>query len=175
MEQLLLVRPSLQLEQAALDYKTEHLAHGETTLHGSALMDTLPYGDWVRRTQENAHPDTVHGDWVEADTFFVVRQSDGRLIGMVDIRHTLSTPFLSEVGGHIGYGVRPTERRKGYACAILGLALDHARALGLDRVMLSCYGDNEGSQRTILKQGGVKEREFAYADGKTVEVYWIRL
>lgn len=175
MEQLLLVRPSLSLEEAALDYKAEHLAHGEAILHGSALMDTLPYLEWVRRTQENAHPDTVHWGWVEADTFFAVRQSDGRLIGMVDIRHRLETPFLAQVAGHIGCGVRPSERRKGYACAILALALDHARALGLDRIMLSCYQDNEGSRRTILKQGGVKGREFAYEDGKTVELYWVQL
>ena len=175
MEELYLVRPTLDMEQAALDYQTEHLSHGETVLHGSALMDALPYPEWVRRTQENTHPDTVHGDWVKADTFFVVRQADGKTVGMVDIRHSLDTPFLAKVGGHIGYGVRPSERRKGYAAAILGLALDHARELGLSRVMLSCYRDNEGSRRTILKCGGKKEREFVHTDGKSVEVYWIEL
>lgn len=175
MENLLLLRPSLELEGAALDYQREHLECGETVLHGSALMDRLPYAEWVRRTLENAHPDTVHGDWVEADTFFVARQEDGKIIGMVDIRHSLDTPFLAQVAGHIGYGVRPSQRRKGYATAILGLALDHARDLGLSRVMLSCYQDNEGSRRTILKWGGVKEREFVHEDGKTVEVYWITL
>lgn len=175
MENLLLVRPTPDMESAARDYHQEHLAHGETELHGSTLMDALPYPEWVRRTQENAHPDTVHGDWVEADTFFVARQSDGHLVGMVDVRHSLDTPFLAEVGGHIGYGVRPSERRKGYAAAILGLALDHARSLGLTRVMLSCYSDNEGSRKTILKWGGKKEREVPYQGGKTVEVYWIAL
>lgn len=175
MENLLLVRPTQDMEPAALDYHQEHLAHGETELHGSALMDRLPYEEWVRRTRENAHPDTVHGEWVEADTFFVVRQSDHRLIGMADVRHSLDTPFLAEIGGHIGYGVRPSERRKGYAAAILGLALDHARSLGLTRVMLSCYSDNEGSRKTILKWGGKKEREVPYQEGKTVEVYWIEL
>lgn len=107
---LRLVTPSLSWRSAALEYRREHLAHGETELHGSALMDQLPYGEWLRRTRENAHPDTVHGDRVMADTFFVVRQADGRLIGMVDIRHSLDTPFLAEVAGHIGYGVRPTQR-----------------------------------------------------------------
>ena len=175
MEDLLLVRPTLELERAALDYQREHLACGENELHGSALMDQLPYDEWVQRTLENAHPDTVHGDWVEADTFIVERQTDHRIIGMVDIRHSLDTPFLAQVAGHIGYGVRPSERRKGYATAILGLALEHARRLGLSRVMLACYGDNEGSRRTILKWGGGKEREFVHTDGKTVEVYWITL
>lgn len=175
MENLLLIRPALDMKQSALDYQREHLAHGERELHGSALMDQLPYNEWVRRTLENAHPDTVHGGWVEADTFFVVRQADSRIIGMVDIRHSLDTPFLAQVAGHIGYGVRPSERRKGYATAILGLALEHARSLDLKRVMLACYRDNEGSRRTILKWGGAKEREFVHTGGKTVEVYWITL
>jgi len=175
MENLCFLRPTLDMERAASDYQAEHLAHGETVLHGSALMDTLPYRQWVQRTLGNAHSDTVHSDWVVSDTFFVARQTDGKIIGMVDIRHSLDTPFLARVAGHIGYGVRPSERRKGYATAILGLALDHARALGLKRVMLSCYQDNEGSRRTILKQGGRKEREFVHTDGKTVQVYWIDL
>lgn len=174
METLLLTRPSPLLEQAALDYQAEHLAYGESVLHGSALMDQLPYDEWVKRTLDNARPDTVHGDWVQADTFFVTRQSDGLIVGMVDIRHSLDAPRLS-VAGHIGYGVRPTQRRKGYATAILGLALAHARTLGLERVMLSCHQDNEASRRTILKWGGEKEREFIHEDGKAVEVYWIRL
>ena len=175
MEELILTRPTLALEQAAADYRQEHLAAGETVLHGSALMDALPYGQWVQRTLENAHPDTAHGDWVPADTFFVIRKRDGRMVGMVDIRRTLGTPFLAELGGHIGYGVRPSERRKGYAADTLGLALEHARGLGLSRVMLSCYADNEGSRRTILHWGGKKERERVYTDGKTVEIYWIQL
>lgn len=175
MEELVLVRPTLEMEEAAMAYRREHLAHGESVLHGSALMDSLPYGQWVRRTLDNAHPDTIHGGWVQADTFFVLRRTDGRIIGMVDIRHALTTPFLAQMGGHIGYGVRPSERRKGYAASILGMALEHARALGLRRVMLSCYRDNEGSRRTILKWGGKKEREFVPADGKPVEVYWIEL
>ena len=175
MENLLFVRPSLDMKRAALDYQAEHLERGETVLHGSALMDTIPYDQWVQRTLENAHPDTVHKDWVEADTFFAVRRMDRRIIGMVDIRHSLDTPFLAQVAGHIGYGVRPSERRKGYSTAFLGLALEHARNLGLSRVMLACYQDNEGSRRTILKWDGVKQREFVHTDGKTVEVYWITL
>lgn len=175
MENLLLVRPTQDMEPLARDYQREHLAHGETELHGSALMDALPYPEWVQRTLDNAEPSTVHSGWVVADTFFVLRQSDGQVIGMTDIRHSLDTPFLSEVGGHIGYGVRPSERRKGYAAAILGLALDHARSLGLPRVMLSCFSDNEGSRKTILRRDGKKEREVPYPGGKTVEVYWIEL
>lgn len=175
LEELLLIRPTLDMERVALDYQAEHLAQGETILHGSALMDALPYQEWVHRTSDNADPNMPHSGWVRADTFFAVRREDDRVVGMVDIRHCLGTPFLVKVGGHIGYGVRPSERRKGYATAILGMALDHARTLGLPRVMLSCYGDNAGSRRTILRWGGKREREFVHTDGKMIEVYWIDL
>ena len=84
--------------------------------------------------------------------------------------------FLAAFGGHIGYGVRPSERRKGYATEILRMALAYAgREIGLKRVMIACYRDNEGSWRTILANGGRLEREFVHTDGRTVQVYWVEL
>lgn len=175
LDHLIFLLPSPDMKSAALDYQQEHLLFGETELHGSALMDALPYEEWLQLISDNRSPATVHSNWVTADTYFVLRKSDRRLIGMADIRHSLDTPFLSQMGGHIGYGVRPSERRKGYAATILQMALDHARSLRLSRVMLSCYSDNEGSSKTILKGGGKKEQELFLPNGKTVEIYWIEL
>ncbi len=172
MEPLLLKKPALKLKQRALDYKNEHLKAGETELHGGALLGFLPYEEWLALTLDNSDKKTVHSDWVVSSTFFVVRKSDGRIIGRVDIRHDLNG-FLAAYGGHIGYGVRPSERRKGYGAAILKMALAYSKSLGLKRVMLACNQDNEASRKTILSCGGMKEREFVYTDGKTVEVYWI--
>lgn len=169
-ETLLFVTPSLELKDKALDYKNEHLQNGEKELHGGALLETLEYDKWLKLTLDNADKKTVHADWVVSDTFFVVRSSDNRIIGMVDIRHYLND-FLSSYGGHIGYGVRPSERQKGYATIILQKALDYAKSIGLNRIMLACNKDNTASQKTILKCGGVKEREFIHTDGKTVQVY----
>jgi predicted acetyltransferase len=78
------------------------------------------------------------------------------LIGRVSIRHRL-TPFLREVGGHIGYIVRPSDRRRGHATAMLAAALPHAAALGLARVLVTCDHDNVGSRRVIEANGGVLE------------------
>lgn len=94
MEKLVLVRPTEELREAALDYKEEHLRQGETVLHGSALFDSMEFEPWLKLTQENALGQTVRPDWVQASTFFVFRQSDGRLVGMVDIRHELNA-FLA--------------------------------------------------------------------------------
>lgn len=77
---------------------------------------------------------------------------------MVTIRHYLND-FLANYGGHIGYGVRPTERQKGYAAQILNFALKYAKSVGLTKVMLPCYKDNIASRKTILKCSGKFEHE----------------
>ncbi len=175
MERLILVRPTPGHRGQAEDYRAEHTLAGEAHLHGSAMLDQMEYGAWLEQVRDNNDPKTARTGWVSADTFFAVRKTDGRLIGMVDIRHTLNE-FLAAYGGHIGYGVRPSERRKGYATEILRLALGHAKEpLGLPRVMISCNQDNEGSRRTILACGGRLERAFTHTDGHRVEVYWIAL
>jgi predicted acetyltransferase len=99
-----------------------------------------------------------------------------QVVGFVSLRHDL-TDFLAHVGGHIGYSVRPSARRRGHATRALGLALDQARALDLERVLLTCDDDNVASARTIESQGGVLEavvdgRAYGYGD---VRRYWIAL
>ena len=175
MEQLKLVWPCAELKERALEYREEFLRSGETELHGAALFDEMDFEPWLELTVRNRRAETARTDWVQSSTFFVVRECDDRIIGMVDIRHRLNG-FLASFGGHIGYGVRPSERRKGYAGEILRMALAYARGnIGLERVMIACYKDNEGSWRTILANGGRLEREFVHADGRTVQVYWVEL
>lgn len=94
-----------------------------------------------------------------ACTYFWVLEDGagpGRMVGFLAVRHALND-FLLEQGGHIGYSVRPSARGRGHASRALGLGLDHAAALGLDRVLLTCEADNVASQRTIERAGGVYE------------------
>ena len=74
-------------------------------------------------------------------------------LGRLDVRHRL-TPALTEVGGHIGYAVRPGARRQGHATAMLRESLVLARAMGLERVLVTCDADNVGSRRVITANGG---------------------
>lgn len=73
----------------------------------------------------------------------------------------------------IGYGVRLSERHKGYATQMLKMALTYAGQIGLSKVMLACYKDNEASGKTIQKCNGILEREFSHTDGKIIQIYWI--
>jgi predicted acetyltransferase len=105
---------------------------------------------------------------VHCDQYWVTDEDE--VIGFVSFRHDLGNEFLRTEGGHIGYSIRPTRRRRGHASRALGLALDRARELGLDRVLVTCDVPNLGSARTIESQGGVFE---SVVNGK--RRYWIDL
>ncbi|MNV84518.1 Acetyltransferase (GNAT) family protein [compost metagenome] len=92
----------------------------------------------------------------------------------VNIRHKL-TDALMNIGGHIGYGVRPSQRRQGNAARMLALALDEARALGIERALVTCNSTNTGSEKTILKNGGVADAPYTDAHGAVIKRFWIAL
>ncbi len=79
-------------------------------------------------------------------------------LGRIALRHRL-TGGLRETGGHIGYDVRPSARRRGHATAMLRAVLPHARSLGIEQVLVTCDTDNIGSRRVIESNGGVLEDE----------------
>ena len=111
--------------------------------------------------------------WVPDSVFFCYDIDRDIYVGAVNIRHCLNDSLLF-TGGHIGDGIRPSERRKGYGTAMLALALDECKKLGIDKVLMTCDKDNIGSAKAIQKNGGVKENEVE-EDGVIEERYWITL
>ena len=109
---------------------------------------------------------------VPDSVFFLLDEDRNRLLGAVNIRHYLNDALLKE-GGHIGDGVRPSERRKGYATEMIRLALTECKKLGIDQVLMTCDKDNIGSVRSIVKNGGVLENEFVNSAGAIEQRYWI--
>ena len=110
---------------------------------------------------------------VPDSTFFCLDEERNIFVGAVNIRHDLNE-YLLRSGGHIGDGVRPSERRKGVATAMIALALEECRRLGINRVLMVCEKDNVGSARSIQKNGGVLENEIL-DDGVWEQRYWIDL
>ena len=106
--------------------------------------------------------------------FFLLDEDRNRLLGAVNIRHRLNDYLLRE-GGHIGDGIRPSERRKGYATEMIRLALIECKKLGMDRVLIVCDRDNVGSAKSIIHNGGILENEFVNSDGEVEQRYWITL
>ena len=110
---------------------------------------------------------------VPVSTFWAV--SDGEVLGVIKLRHRLTERLLHE-GGHIGFFVRPTARRRGIATRILALVLEPARALGIERALVTCDADNLGSARVIEKNGGQLENQItSMFSGKAIRRYWIDL
>jgi len=106
---------------------------------------------------------------------FLVAEAEGQIVGRVSIRHELNA-YLAEVGGHIGYGVRPGFRRRGYATAIMRQSLAVASSIGLERVLVTCDDDNVGSAKVIENCGGVLENLAAGRDGSVPKRrYWVEI
>ena len=167
-----LVFPTIEHKEAALDFRQEHFDCGEMVMHGDGGLDTAQtYELWLKRTQAAVNR-TYNEESVPATVYFGIQ--DYRIVGIIQIRHMLNRKLL-ETYGHIGYGVRPTERRQGYATQMLALALTKCRDMGIERVLVSCDKDNIASAKTIIKNGGILENEFVEESGDVVQRYWITL
>ena len=116
----------------------------------------------------------AHDGFVPDSVFFCLDRDKNIFVGAVNIRHYLTESLLF-TGGHIRDGVRPSCRRQGYATAMIGLALDECRKLGIKRVLMTCDSDNIGSAKSIMKNGGVLENEVINEEGVPEQRYWIEL
>jgi len=170
---ILLVRPTTELKEKAIDYRKEHFDFGEKIINGSELFDkTDSYEEWLKTVTDNSNANTVNPQWVVTDTFFAIDNKTKNIVGIIDLRHTLND-FLMNFG-NCGYSVRPTFRCKGIATEMLKQLLVIAKEAGLSELHLSVEQDNIPSVKTIKKNGGVYERSFEY-EGKTADIYIIKI
>ena len=171
-----LVRPSPDFSGQIMQYLLDFLEHDPSECMGGCgnLRRCATAAEWLSDVERLSSPETCPEGYVVSDTYLAVREPDNRLVGMIDLRHSIDTAALSEWAGHIGYSVRPADRRRGYAKEMLRLNLEHCRELGIDRVLICCDEGNIASERTILANGGVFERTTE-ANGKTIKRFWIQL
>jgi predicted acetyltransferase len=180
-----LVEPSLAAGDAFLDFVRELRAAGEP-LGGTEELDRAGLAEHLEGLREAAAGRGLEPWQVPWSTYWL-RAGAGnegpapssapppQIVGLVRLRHRL-TPSLREHGGHVGYVVRPSARRRGFGTALLALALDRARALGLREILVTCDADNLGSRRIIEKNGGALEAEATSPEsGRLIRRYWIAL
>jgi predicted acetyltransferase len=159
----LAVAPSVRA--AARDYGDDPLPAYSSEVAALADGDLARYVERLRADaleetpRPAAHVPSTHLWWIEGSTF----------IGRVHIRHRL-TPFLHEVGGHIGYHVISPYRRRGHATAMLAAAIPVVASMGMDRLLITCHADNVGSRKVIESSGGT----FEDRRGNKLR-YWIEL
>lgn len=172
MSELLLKKPSKELAESIWAYRQEYFNYRETNINGSCgLARASNFDEWLELVL-SIEKDKLRNN-VHASTFFSIRKSDNKIIGSIQLRHFL-TPELEQHGGHIGYGIRPSERRKGYGKQQLLLVLEEARNLKIPKVMILCDKDNISSIKTAISCGGILTRENIY-EGKAQQIFWIDL
>ncbi|MBM7616233.1 GNAT family N-acetyltransferase [Alkaliphilus hydrothermalis] len=168
-----LVRASKEIEEAYYEFIKEWEKNGQSIVPMSVQLRNMDFDTWLQKTYEIEKRETCPENLVPAHTFFLMEDGK-RVLGAINIRHELNE-FLLNYGGHIGYGVRPSERQKGYAAKMLAMALPIAKEFGIDRALITCDKENVGSAKTIMKNGGILENEVLQEDGEMLQRYWIEL
>lgn len=175
MDCLRLVVPKKKYEHKAKDYIREFIEYN-SQIHGvGGLHRYENYDEWLNKLEQDSDNTKVKEGRVSADTYFFVREPDDKIVGMINIRHNLNEILLKE-GGHIGYSIRPTERRKGYATMMLKQALIKCKGLSIEKALIVCDKINIASARVIQNNKGVLENEL-YSDtySQIIQRYWIEV
>ncbi|MDZ5710943.1 GNAT family N-acetyltransferase [Jeotgalibacillus haloalkalitolerans] len=172
MKEIQLVKPEKVKEEAYQAYIREWQSAEEEIIPHASIPKSKKFEEQVENWRREELGLGIPEGWVSGSLFFLINRAE-KVLGAVHIRHEL-TETLFQRGGHIGYGIRPDERKKGYATEILKLSLREARELGINDVLITCDDDNPGSYKTIESNGGVRDPQDAEENGVLVRRYWIR-
>lgn len=159
MEKFYFEIPGISRKEDAIDYIREFLEYGSEINGAGGLHRFLDdYEGWLKKLDLD-YIQVPNEERVPARTYFLVRESDSRIVGMINIRLALNER-LSHYGGHIGYSIRPTERGNGYNKINLYLGLKVCRKYGIERIFMDADLENPASWKTMEAFGGVRIREY---------------
>lgn len=175
MDSCILIKPNLSYESDIYAFRKEML-DANSSMDGMGPLKRMEnIKEWLEFNQRCEGVETIPENWVTCEQFIYVREADNKIVGMIQFRHYFNE-FLEKYGGHIGYSIRPDERRKGYAKKMLSNCLHICKTYGLEKVLVTCIQGNEGSKRTILANGGVYESTiYCETDNVYLERYWIMI
>ena len=169
-----LVYPSKNLKEQTIDFRNEFYQNNEMHIPGGAKLDMIENIDeWIKYVQDLEKGITSDGFVSSTVLLGVVNE---KIVGIIDLRHRLNDWLKKNGGGNIGYAVRPSERRKGYASEMVNQALEFYKKNNIEFVEIGCDYDNIASKNTILKNNGIFDRELTDSElGEKVQVYKINL
>lgn len=175
MNEIFLIEPTEAYVEDIWQFRQEIIdSNDNDKFAGCGCLETCSSAkEWIEAVRLGSNNNLPEGK-VSSNVYLAVRKEDNRIVGVIDLRHHINHPILGTWGGHIGYYVRPTERRKGYASEMLKLNLLNAKRLGLEKVLVTCGADNIGSEKTILANDGVFEKDIAVKE-RLMKRYWITI
>ena len=173
MEKIILIKPDLSYADEIIKYKEEALFEKAIINSSINLEKFSSVEGWLKELKMKSSEDTVPKGLVPSSTYLGIREKDNYILGMIDIRHCLND-FLLQAGGHIGCGVRKSERKKGYAKQMIKLALEKCKKLKIEKVLITCNEDNIASEKSIISCGGILE-DIRTVDVKNYKRFWIKL
>lgn len=165
-----LIEPTIALETEYKEMLEEWKNAKDEPIPFILQYDATDFQKFIFLMDEFKKGTNLPPTFVPQSTFWLIGNTD-RILGIINIRHDLTDRLRLE-GGHIGYGIRPSERRKGFATLMLSLALKEAQKLGITRTLLTCDKSNTGSIRTILNNHGKLEKEIEVKGTKKLH-FWI--
>lgn len=170
-----MVLPTKEFEKEAFDFIQEFLEYNSEINGVGGLNRYENYDEWLLKLEKDLDIPNILEGKVPAHTYFFIRMQDNKIIGMINIRHKLNEFLLAE-GGHIGYSIRPTERKKGYGTLMLKLGLEKCRELNLNKVLITCDKINVASAKVIQNNNGILENEvYSETFSEIIQRYWIYL
>ena len=174
MEEFMLIRPTGEYAAQLMEYRQEFLDAGDSMDGCGPLRRYENPEEYIQLCRDYENPATVPSHLVLATQLLYIRKCDNKLVGMLQIRHCFND-YLEKYAGHIGDGIRPSERGKGYATEMIRLALFECRKLGIHKVLMVCDKSNTASRKSIIKNGGILENEFLDDEGEVHQRFWIEL
>ncbi|HGH7181020.1 TPA: GNAT family N-acetyltransferase [Bacillus luti] len=168
-----LLTPTTNLQEEYLDFYNEWKDSGETMIPWVISKDPSNFPAMIQELLDAHNGINIPETWVPDSTYWLVTD-ENKIVGAVNIRHSL-TEHLFNAGGHIGYGIRPSERRKGYATKLLALSLEKTKELNITKALVVCDEVNTASEKTILHNGGLRDKDFTEENGNIVRRFWIEL
>lgn len=167
-----LVYPEIKHEQMMKNYLQECYDNGETFINGDGgchLYDD--YQSWLVKEKQNHLGINLDDGFVPGTTYFYIKNE--MIIGTINIRHCLND-FLLKKGGHIGYSVVPSQRKKGSATKMLKQAIEICQRWNIYPILVTCNKENIASRKTIEKCGGkLKNEYFNEVTNETILRFWI--